>query len=285
MPFFETDAKRMAHPSVRFIPADIMRDVFNYELSDFQLELMGASWEELMSSLGRNPEKVNKFLDWVCIAFSHPLWADDELMNLADMLSLSSSALLEAAILTEELPIINSLMEVSPADQMIMLRAEYYRPFHKAAERCNLRIMERLIEILMELSPDDVFDMLTINNYEIFRIIASAGRLDILGRLVHTLMEISSDEVLKMIGAEDYLIVRTALSQRRYPVVDKLVELDPLLTMGHGAIAREIANLKREALSERGIFAVAPDRFFSGIRGHREEGTHQCESFGLGASA
>jgi hypothetical protein len=284
MPFFETDETRMAHPSVRFIPDDIMRDVFNYELSDFKLELMGASWDELMLSLERYPEKVNKFLDWVCIAFSHPLWGDDELVNLADRLSLSNSELLEAAILTEELQVINSLMELSPADQMIMLRAEYYRPFRKAAERCNLRIMERLIEILMELSPDDVFDMLTVNNYEIFRIIASAGRLDILGRLVHTLREISPDEVLRMIRAEGYLMVRTALSQRCSPVINRLVELDPSLTSGHGDIAREIANLKREELSESITFAAAPDCFFPRMRGHREEVTPQYVPFGLGVS-
>lgn len=171
---FDVEEKITGHHEDFPIPPKIFAEVFDNELSAFQLELMRGSWIEAILHLRANKDKINIFLDWLCIAFSHPGITDELLVDLADELEILTAQLFYDAVLTDRLNIINRLMIVSTRDDLLtMFRAEDYIIFRAAIDYGYLDIAMRLLEKMRELAPDEYLNMLTADNFGAFRLAAS----------------------------------------------------------------------------------------------------------------
>ncbi|MDF1827780.1 MAG: hypothetical protein P1U39_05830 [Legionellaceae bacterium] len=182
---FNSEAERMEHPQARLIPLSVWErdDLFNQELSDYELTLMKTAPSDLDDDLA-SFTREKKYTAWLALAYAHPDMDDALLLRFADRLGLSNDDCFKLTVIVGKLSLLHKMIETNGRQIQSMIAAGRYGVFLDAVKHGHLDVVNCLIDKLTELAPDEVQAMISIHGDRGFISAMSRGFLPIMERLL-----------------------------------------------------------------------------------------------------
>jgi hypothetical protein len=223
---FNSEKERLQHPQIKRIPRSLWKELFSDgisdEISNEQLSLIQTPIKELLSNqkwVGAHKENV--MAAWVCIFAGNPEALKEDLIQIANLLKISSQKLLRSALSLTCLSLVKQIGEKEPILMQKMIKAEEYQVFRQAAAHGNLEVVRYLAEKTPELIPE----MIQAASYDAFAYAAENGHLEV----VRYLAEKAPELIQEMIKANNYGAFVKAAGYGRLGVVRFLEQKAPTL--------------------------------------------------------